>query len=132
MSKNYTLKIFEKKDGSTNQKLIKEIFSSATSKQQAFIDAKQALFEFAQNDFPNSQILESLENEFNEAKKNDKKGFTFELEDFLNHFNHYAFGTLVKADDVGNFNADCFKFGQLSYSFDVYHYEIKVFSKKSK
>jgi hypothetical protein len=126
MKKNYTLKIFEKKDGSNKQKLIKEIFSSATSKQQAFIDAKQALFEFALNDFPTSQILESLENEFNEAKKIDK------LDDFLNNADVYNFGTLVKADDVGNFNADCFKFGQLSYSFDVYHYEIKVFSKKSK
>jgi len=106
--------------------LIKEIYSSATSKQQAFIDAKQALFEFAQNDFTSSQILESLENEFNEAKKNDK------LDNFLKNADNYAFGTLVKADDIGNFNADCFKFGQLSYSFDVYHYEIKVFSKKSK
>ena len=126
MQKNYTLKIFEKKDGSTNQKLVKEIYSSATSKQQAFINAKQAIFEFALNDFPTSQILESLENEFNEAKKNDK------LDDFLSDANNYAFGTLVDVDDVGNFNADCFKFGQMSYSKDVYHYEIKVFSKKCK
>ena len=126
MKKNYTLKIFEKKDGSNNQILVEEIYSSATSKQQAFIDAKQALFEFASHDYNSSQILESLENEFNEAKKNDK------LDDFLNDANNYSFGTLVKADDVGNFNADCFKFGQMSYSKDVYHYEIKVFSKKIK
>jgi hypothetical protein len=126
MKKNYTLKIFEKKDGSNNQILVEEIYSSATSKKQAFIDAKQALFEFASHDYNSSQILESLEDEFKKAKKNDK------LDEFLNNANNYSFGTLVKDDDVGNFNADCFNFGQLSYSFDVYHYEIKVFSKKSK
>jgi hypothetical protein len=126
MKKNYTLKIFEKKDGNNNHKLIKEIFSSAASKQQAFIDAKQALFEFASHDYNSSQILESLENEFEEAKKNDK------LDEFLNNADVYDFGTLVDVDDVGNFNADYFKFGQMSYSKDVYHYEIKVFSKKIK
>ena len=126
MKKNYTLKIFEKKDGSNNQKLVKEIFSSATLKQQAFIDAKQALFEFASHDYNSSQILESLENEFEEAKKNDK------LDEFLNNADVYDFGTLVDVDDVGNFNADYFRFGQMSYSKDVYHYEIKVFSKKMK
>jgi hypothetical protein len=126
MKKNYTLKIFEKKDGSNNQKLVKEIFSSATLKQQAFIDAKQALFEFASHDYNSSQILESLENEFEEAKKNDK------LDEFLNNADVYDFGTLVDVDDVGNFNADYFRFGQMSYSKDVYHYEIKVFSKKIK
>ena len=106
--------------------MIKEIFSSATSKKQAFIDAKQELFEFAQNDFTSSQILESLKTEFDEAKKNNR------LDEFLNDANNYAFGTLVEEEKIGDFNADCFKFGQLSYSFDVYHYEIKVFSKKYK
>ncbi len=126
MKKNYTLKIFEKKDGSNNQILVKEIYSSATSNKQAFIDAKQALFEFASHDYNSSQILESLEDEFDEAKKNDK------LDEFLNNADVYDFGTLVDVDDVGNFNADYFKFGQMSYSKDVYHYEIKVFSKKIK
>jgi hypothetical protein len=126
MKKNYTLKIFEKKDGSANQKLVKEIYSSATSKKQAFLDAKEALFEFASHDYNSSQILESLENEFEEAKKNDK------LDEFLNNADNYGFGTLVDVADVGDFNADYFKFGQMSYSIDVYHYKIKVFSKKIK
>ncbi len=126
MNKNYTLKIFSTKNGSNKQKLEIEFYSSATSKKQAFIDAKQTSFEFASYHFNSSQILESLENEFNEAKKNDK------LDEFLDDANNYEWGKLVDADDVGNFNADCFNFGQLSYYHDVYFYEIKVFSKKVK
>jgi hypothetical protein len=130
MKKEYYLKIFETKNGSNKSRILKEIYLTVSTKKEAFEEAKKEFFDYASYDFNSFQIKEEFEDAYKQTLNNNDD--VYDLHDFFNDQENFDKNTLVDADDVGDLSADCFKFGDLSYSKDVYFYQAKIFSKKVK
>jgi hypothetical protein len=127
MIKDYSYKIYELKNGSRHPKILRDEYSGASNKKEAFAEAKEALFRIAKFEFESNCIKKEFENVYLQALKN--KDFS-KLEELEKRQIIYDFDRITGIDD--DLTEAQFTRGDTSYSSSrddsvVY---LKVFSKK--
>ena len=132
MKKEYTYKIFELKDGSRHPKLLRDEYTAASNKKEAFEEAKEALFEIANLEFEVNCIKEEFEDIYLEAEKNKNFDALQDLEDKLGYWEVYDENRITGVNDY--LDEAQFTRGDTSYcsSRNASAVYLKVFSKKIK
>jgi len=127
--KEYSYKIYELKNGSRNPKILRDKYTAASNKKEAFAEAKNALYRIAELEFPMPCIKKEFENVY--LKLTQLKKFEL-LEDLLTNNNIYDYDRLTGIDD--DLTEAQFTWGDTSYcsSRDASFVYLKVFSKKIK
>ena len=132
MTKEYYYKIYELKNGSRHPKILRDEYTAASNKKEAFAEAKEALFRIAKFEFEANCIKEEFEDIYWEAEKNKDFEGLEELEDKLGYWKVYDEDRLTGIDD--DLTRAEFTRGDTSYSSsrDASVVYLKVFSKKIK
>ena len=133
--KIYFYKIYELKNGSQQPVILRDCFSAASNKKEAFEEAKNELFRIAKLEFPCSCIKKDFEDLYFEALENgDCHAEALEaLENqYSVFFNIYDNNRITGIDD--DITEPAFCRGDVSYSSsrDASAVYLKVFSKKVK
>ena len=133
MIKQYFYKIYELKNGSRRPKLLCEENTAASNKQEAFKEAKNALFRFVEFEFNTHCVKKEFEDIYLQAKKNKNFKPLQDLEHELGYWGVYDADRLGGFDDL---TTAVFTRGDSSYSYciqysyyrDAYTVYLKVFA----
>ena len=132
MKKEYTYKIFELKNGSRHPKLLRDEYTAASNKKEAFEEAKEALFRIAKFEFEANCIREDFQDIYLQVEKTKDFEALEDLEDKLGYWQVYDYNRLCGVDD--DLTEAQFTRGDTSYcsSRNASAVYLKVFSKKIK
>ena len=132
MKKEYTYKIYELKNGSRHPKILRDEYTTASNKKEAFAEAKEALFRIANFEFEVNCIKEDFEDIYLEAEKNKNFDALQDLEDKLGYWEVYDENRITGVNDY--LDEAQFTRGDTSYcsSRNASAVYLKVFSKKIK
>ena len=128
MTKEYSYKIYELKNGSGHPKILRaEDNTGASNKKEVFQLAKNALYKIAEIEFPMHCVKKEFEDIYLQALKN--KDFE-KLEELEEKKDFYDYDRLTGVDD--DLTEAQFTWGDSSYSSsrDASFVYLKVFSKK--
>ena len=129
MIKDYSYKIYELKNGSRHPKILRDEYTAASNKKEAFDEAKKALFRLAKFEFEANCVKEEFQDIYLQALENQDFDT---LENLENKQNIYDDDRLTGLDD--DLTMPKFTRGDTSHSSsrdDSFVY-LKVFSKKIK
>ena len=132
MKKDYSYKIYELKNGSRHPKILRDEYTAASNKKEAFQEAKNALFRIAKFEFEVNCIKEKFEDIYLQAEKNKNFDVLQDLEDKLGYWEVYDEDRITGVNDY--LDEAQFTRGDTSYcnSRDASVVYLKVFSKKIK
>jgi hypothetical protein len=128
-NKEYSYKIYELKNGSRRSKILRDEYTAASNKKEAFQEAKNALFRLAKFEFEANCIKEEFREFYLQALKN--KDFEA-LQDLEDKHDIYDYDRITGIDD--DLTEAQFTKGDTSYcsSRDSSVVYLKVFSTKIK
>lgn len=132
MKKEYSYKIYELKNGSRHPKLLRDEYTAASNKKEAFEEAKEALFRIAKFEFEANCIREDFQDIYLQVEKTKDFEALEDLEDKLGYWQVYDYNRLCGVDD--DLTEAQFTRGDTSYcsSRNASAVYLKVFSKKIK
>ena len=132
MKKEYSYKIYELKDGSRHPKLLRDEYTTASNKKEAFAEAKEALFRIANFEFEVNCIKEEFEDIYLQAGETKNFDALDDLQDKLGYWGVYDENRITGVNDYEN--KAQFTRGDTSYcsSRNASAVYLKVFSKKIK